>query len=217
MEKERVRGNPAGITNTHVAQNIRAARQAIGMDLRTMSDGLQEAGRKLSPSGISKLEAGDRRVDVDDLTVIAYLLRTTPAALLTPPDEQTTLTGVPEGYEPEEIDRWMRGELVLTDEGLFNYWQQEWVICTDRIHYLETTLAGMTAPDPDDPEKPRANPKTIAAYTERLQTARAREQVIRERGVQIDPTGRVFNAKDYTENYADTHQPGQTTARSTLS
>ena len=25
------------------------------------------------------------------------------------------------------------------------------------------------------------------------------------------------NAKDYTENYADTHQPGQTTARSTLS
>ena len=144
-------------------------------------------------------------------------LRTTPAALLTPPEGQTTLTGVPEEFEPEEIDRWMRGELVLTDEGLFNYWQQEWVICTDRIHYLETTLAGMTAPDPDDPEKPRANPKTIAAYTERLQTARAREQVIRERGVQIDPTGRVFNAKDYTENYADTHQPGQTTARSTLS
>jgi len=213
METERVRGNPAGITNTHVAQNIRAARQAIGMDLRTMSEGLKAAGRKLSTSGISKLEAGDRRVDVDDLTVIAYLLRTTPAALLTPPDEQTTLTGVPEGYEPEEIDRWMRGELVLTDEGLFNYWQQEWVICTDRIHYLETTLAGMTAPDPDDPEKPRANPKTIAAYTERLQTARAREQAIRERGVQIDPTGRVFNAKDYT----DTHQPGQTTARSTLS
>ena len=217
METERVRGNPAGLTNTHVANNIRAARQAIGMDLRTLSDGIAAAGRKLSPSGISKLEAGDRRVDVDDLTVIAYLLRTTPAALLTPPEGQTTLTGVPEEFEPEEIDRWMRGELVLTDEGLFNYWQQEWVICTDRIHYLETTLAGMTAPDPDDPEKPRANPKTIAAYTERLQTARAREQVIRERGVQIDPTGRVFNAKDYTENYADTHQPGQTTARSTLS
>ena len=37
-----------------------------------------------------------------------------------------------------------RGELVLTDEGLFNYWQQEWVICTDRIHHLETTLADMT-------------------------------------------------------------------------
>lgn len=217
METERVRGNPAGITNTHVAQNIRAARQAIGMDLRTMSDGLKAAGRKLSTSGISKLEAGDRRVDVDDLTVIAYLLRTTPAALLTPPDEQTTLTGVPEGYESEEIERWMRGELVLTDEGLFNYWQQEWVICTDRIHYLETTLAGMTAPSKDDPEKTSAHPKTIAAYQERLDTARARARVIRERGVQLDPEGRVFNAVDYIDNYAQTHQPGMTTARSTRS
>lgn len=217
METERVRGNPAGITNTHVAQNIRAARQAIGMDLRTMSDGLKAAGRKLSTSGISKLEAGDRRVDVDDLTVIAYLLRTAPAALLTPPDEQTTLTGVPEGYEPEEIDRWMRGELVLTDEGLFNYWQQEWVICTDRIHHLETTLASMTAPSRDDPEKTQAHPKTIAAYQERLDTARARARVIRERGVQLDPEGRVFNAADYIDNYAQTHQPGTTTARSTRS
>ncbi|WP_165384224.1 helix-turn-helix domain-containing protein [Leucobacter triazinivorans] len=217
MENERVRGNPAGITNTHVAQNIRAARQAIGMDLRTMSDGLHAAGRKMSPSGISKLEAGDRRVDVDDLTVIAYLLRTTPAALLTPPDEQTTLTGVPDGYEPEEIDRWMRGELVLTDEGLFNYWQKEWVICTDRIHHLETTLDGMTTPSKDDPEKTSAHPKTIAAYQERLETARARARVIQERGVQLDPDGRVFNAKDYIDNYADTHRPGQITARSTRS
>ena len=49
-----MRGNPAGITNTHVANNIRAARQAIGMDLRTLSDGIAAAGRKLSPSGISK-------------------------------------------------------------------------------------------------------------------------------------------------------------------
>lgn len=217
METERVRGNPAGITNTHVANNIRTARQAIGMDLRTLSDGISATGRKLSPSGISKLEAGDRRVDVDDLTVIAYLLRTTPAALLTPPDEATTLTGVPDGYEPEEIDRWMRGELVLTEEGLFNYWQQEWVICTDRIHYLESTLEGMTAPSRDDPDKPSAHPKTIAAYQERLETARARARVIRERGVQLDPKGRVFNAADYLDRYDEPHDPSQSTGRSTLS
>ena len=104
---------------------------------------------------------------------------------------------MPSECKPEEIDRWMRGELVLTDEGLFNYWQQEWVICTDRIHHLETTLAGMTAPSRDDPEKPSAHPKTIAAYQERLETARARARVIQERGVQLDPEGRVFNAADY--------------------
>src|SRR5690625_168478 len=206
METERVRGNPAGITNTHVANNIRTARQAIGMDLRTLSDGIAAIGRKLSPSGISKLEAGDRRVDVDDLTVIAYLLRTTPAALLTPPDEQTTLTGVPEGYEPEEIDRWMRGELVLTDDGLFNYWQQEWVICTDRIHYLETTLAGMTAPSQDDPEKTQAHPKTIAAYNERLETARARSRVSHERGEQLDREVRAINDASNNHTYAQTKQ-----------
>ncbi|WP_396658062.1 hypothetical protein [Microbacterium sp.] len=75
----------------------------------------------------------------------------------------------------------------------------------------------MTAPSKDDPEKPSAHPKTIAAYQERLETARARARVIRERGVQLDPEGRVFNAADYIQNYGDTHRPGQTTARSTLS
>lgn len=212
-----MRGNPAGITNTHVAHNIRAARQAIGMDLRTLSDSIADTGRKLSPSGISKMEAGDRRVDVDDLTVLAYLLRTTPAALLTPPDETTALTGVPEGYTPEEIERWMRGELVLTDEGLLNYWQQEWVVCLNRIRFLEDTLEGMTEPQGDDPENTRGAPATIAAYRQRLDTAKARERVIRERGVQIDSTGRVFSAADYLDRYDEPHDPSQSTGRSTLS
>ncbi|WP_448071892.1 hypothetical protein [Georgenia yuyongxinii] len=151
---------------------------------------------------------------MDDLTVIAYLLRTSPAALLTPPDEAPTLTGVPEGYVPEEIDRWMRGELVLTDEGLLNYWQQEWVVCMNRIQLLEGTLKNMTASSADDTEKARrAAPATIAAYTQRLDTAKARERVIRERGVQIDPTGRVFNAADYLDRFEDTHRPSKTTAR----
>jgi len=217
MENKRLRGNPAGITNTHVAANIRAARQAVGMDLRTLSDGIAATGRKLSPSGISKLESGDRRVDVDDLTVIAYLLRTTPAALLTPPGEATTLTGVPEGYIPEEIDRWTRGELVLTDEGLLNYWQQEWVVCMNRVQFLEDTLAGMTRPRADDPGKTAAAPSTIAAYQAQLDTARERRSVIRERGVHIDPTGRVFNAADYMDHYSETHAPSQVTARNSLS
>ena len=192
METERVRGNPAGITNTHVAQNIRAARQAIGMDLRTMSDGLKAAGRKLSTSGISKLEAGDRRVDVDDLTVIAYLLRTTPAALLTPPDEQTTLTGVPEGYEPEEIEMWMQGWLTLTPEGLLTYWQQEWFACQNRIQYYESSL---NIPGSDQ------LPST-ETYRQRLAEQRERARFIRVRGEQIDPTGRVFSGPDFLDRLA---------------
>ena len=191
MENERVRGNPPGVTNSHVAANIRAARLAIGMDLRTMSDALGAAGRKLSPSGISKLENGDRRVDVDDLTVIAYLLRTSPGALLTPPDEQKALTGVPESYLPEEIERWVHGELVLTNEGLLAYWQQEWVQCLSRIQYHETMLrhAVRTETSTDD-------------LTRRLAELKVREQFIREHGVQIDSTGRVFDAANYLERFA---------------
>lgn len=193
METERLRGNPAGITNTHVAANIRAARQAIGMDLRTLSNSIGATGRKLSPSGISKLESGDRRVDVDDLTVIAYILRTTPAALLTPPEDTTTLTGVPEGYLPEEIDKWVRGDLVLTSEGLLHYWQQEWVDCLNRSRFLEETVNRTSR------EGSGAAQATIDAYARQLAEVRARERVVRERGIQVDPTGHVFNAADYLD------------------
>lgn len=66
---------------------------------------LTDGGRKLSPSGISELEAGDRRVDVDDLTVIAYLRRASPAALLAPSDAASGVTGVPEEYLPEQVEK----------------------------------------------------------------------------------------------------------------
>lgn len=196
METERMRGNPAGTSNMHVAANIRAARHAIGMDLRAMSEGLQTTGRKLSTSGISKVENGDRRVDVDDLTAIAYLLRTTPAELLTPPAGAANLTGVPERYLPEEIERWTRGAIVLTDEGLVAYWQQEWVVCMNRIRFLESALERMSSPN--------AAPATVEAYSKQLTEAQAREHVIKERGVQIDPSGRVFNHSDYLDRISST-------------
>ncbi len=196
METERVRGNPPGHTNQYVAGNIRAARQAIGMDLRTMSKLLTDAGRKLSPSGISKLEAGDRRVDVDDLTVIAYLLRTTPAALLTPPDAASGVTGVPGEYLPEEIEKWMQGWLTLTPEGLLTYWQQEWFACQNRIQYYESSLS-----IPGSDQLP-----STETYMQRLAEQRERARFIRVRGEQIDPSGRVFSGPDFLDRLA----PGST-------
>lgn len=49
------------------------------------------------------------------------------------------LTGVPEGYIPEGIDRWMRGNRILTEEGLLHYWQQQWVVSTSRGRSRGTT------------------------------------------------------------------------------
>ena len=109
-------------------------------------------------------------MDVDDLTVIAYLLRTSPAALLTPPDEQTTLTGVPESYLPE-AEKWARGELTLTSEGLLAYWQQEWVQNLSRIQYFESALAHGSPSQASHDD-----------YTQRLAALKERQRLIRERG-----------------------------------
>lgn len=125
METQRVRGNPTGITHKHVAANLRTARQAIGMDVRTAAKRMTEAGRKIAPSGISKIENGDRRVDVDDLTALAYVLNTTPAALLTPPAPSVTLTGVPKTFLPEEIQVWIAGGVKLITADLVRYWKEQ--------------------------------------------------------------------------------------------
>ena len=69
----RQRGNPSGNTNEHVAANVRTARQAIGMDLRSFAELLKATGRTMSASGLSKIENGDRRVDVDDLTAVSSI------------------------------------------------------------------------------------------------------------------------------------------------
>jgi hypothetical protein len=146
-------------------------------------------------SGISKVENGDRRVDVDDLTAIAYHLRTSPAALQTPtrtespesslsrlrsskgltskarntpPAGETTLTGV-----PEEMDKWTRGELTLPNDGLLVYWQQEWVNCLGRIQYFETILAR--------PSPSKATEDPIQVIIKRHPPSLPRQQVDRPR------------------------------------
>ena len=168
METERVRGNPAGITHEHVAQNLRTARQAIGMDVRTAARLMTEAGRKLAPSGISKIENGDRRVDVDDLTALAYILRTTPAALLTPLAEAVTLTGVPESFLPEEIQAWVAGAVKLTTEDLVRYWKEQrfQAINSGRIEQV-------------------GRPREV--YQERYDVQTAREEHATGRLLQLDP------------------------------
>ena len=179
MENERLRGNPAGLTNNYVAQNIRRARQSIGMDLRTLSQRLTEAGRKLSVSGVSKVELGDRRVDVDDLTALAYLLRTTPAALLTPPDEAATLTGVPESCLPEELQAWIAGAVKLTTDDLVRYWKEQRFTAISAKRWAEQMLTSY------DNGQVGVTPREV--YQERYDTQDAREAHATGRLLQLDP------------------------------
>ena len=179
MQTERVRGNPAGITHEHVAQNIRTARQAIGMDVRTAARLMTEAGRKLAPSGISKIENGDRRVDVDDLTALAYIFRTTPAALLTPPAEAVTLTGVPDSFLPEEIQAWVAGSVKLTTDDLVRYWKEQRFLAISSGHWAEEMLAKY------DRGQVGVTPREV--YQERYDRQTAREAEATGRLLQIDP------------------------------
>jgi transcriptional regulator with XRE-family HTH domain len=57
---------------------------------------LPAVGRRITISGLSKIENGDRRIDVDDLMAIAVALDVSPAALLLPrsqPGDVVDVTG----------------------------------------------------------------------------------------------------------------------------
>lgn len=185
MENERLRGNPAGLTNSYVAQNIRRARQSIGMDLRTLSEKLTEAGRKLSVSGVSKVELGDRRVDVDDLTAIAYALGTTPATLLAPPEGESAFTGVPAGHTPGEVQAWLAGATALTHAALVAYWQRQ---AQEALYEVETAKLKLDSYKDSDTATAVFGPH----YQERIERYRERLQHINVRLLQLDPDARPF-------------------------
>lgn len=76
-----------GPTSAAVAANTRRVRERRGLSTYQLSRALQEVGRPITPSAISKLERGERRVDVDDLMALAVVLGVSPSALLLPMDD----------------------------------------------------------------------------------------------------------------------------------
>lgn len=97
MENLRQRGNEIGSTGKTVAQNIARVRKSQQISLKDLEDRLTARGRKISVSGLSKIENEDRRVEVDDLMAIALCLEVSPLGLLLPwgdePDEMVDVTG----------------------------------------------------------------------------------------------------------------------------
>jgi transcriptional regulator with XRE-family HTH domain len=87
---------PAGHT---VAKQIRRIRELDGLSLQELSERLEKIGRPIVPSGLSKIELGNRRVDVDDLVALAAALRTTPNDLLYGPG------AAPAGISQEDYER----------------------------------------------------------------------------------------------------------------
>ena len=59
-----------------------------------LSRRMEKAGRPIPSLGLRRIEAGERRVDVDDLVALALVLGVSPLALLLPQGEQTDTSDV---------------------------------------------------------------------------------------------------------------------------
>lgn len=81
-----------------VAQNVVRIRKARGLNQRELAALLEKYGRPMLATVISKIERGDRRIDVDDLVAFAESLGVTPESLLRPFECQTCHGEPPAGF-----------------------------------------------------------------------------------------------------------------------
>jgi transcriptional regulator with XRE-family HTH domain len=113
-----------GPTAGRVAANLRHLRGRV--TLSELSQRMAKAGRPILPSGLSKIEQGDRSVDVDDLMALAVALGVSPNRLLLTEqardDHEIALT---EHVRQSEANawRWASGERSLQENGEF-LWQE---------------------------------------------------------------------------------------------
>jgi transcriptional regulator with XRE-family HTH domain len=99
-----------------VATNLAALRRRRDVTVRGLSERLARLGVSLQPSGITKIEQGQRSVSVDDLVALAVALNVSPARLLLPDaydDSPAQLT--PEVAVPSARSwRWAEGRAALS-------------------------------------------------------------------------------------------------------
>lgn len=78
-----------------VADRLVSRRGDLGMTQTDLGVAVTEAGRRMGRQAIAEIETGRRRVDVDDVAVLAAVLQTTTAYLmgeLDDPDQRYTST-----------------------------------------------------------------------------------------------------------------------------
>lgn len=119
MTDEQRRARPAaqyGPTAATVATNVKRLRERRGMTIYKLSALLRAAGRPITPAAVGKIERQQRQVTVDDLVVLAAVLRSTPSALLLPltddPSQTVEITGLGDVPADRAWD-WVDGEMPI--------------------------------------------------------------------------------------------------------
>ncbi len=116
-------GTDDGTMNTAaaVARNLAAIRDRRRLTVRQLSQRLSELGEPILPSGITKIEKGQRRVDVSELMALAAALNVSPARLLLPDVGERDLIKITPNMPPQELWLawdWMEGRSSLLADGL---------------------------------------------------------------------------------------------------
>jgi transcriptional regulator with XRE-family HTH domain len=121
-DRQRQRGNDMGPTGRAVAENLKRIRVAAGMTQAQLSEAVREVGYSIPTAAIGKIETRDRRVDVDDLAVLAVALNVSPLGLLMPwtprPTDPVDVTGIAGSDRSIDVWRWATGQtpLVTSDD-----------------------------------------------------------------------------------------------------
>lgn len=116
MSGKEISLGPVGVNITHTVRRIRETRHFSYAEL---SRRLADLGREIPPLGLRRIEAGTRRVDVDDLAALALALNVSPLTLLLP-REGSPLTPQSDWFPAEVIQQWGRGETQLSGD-FFDY------------------------------------------------------------------------------------------------
>lgn len=91
METEKRNRGPAatdiGSAGRDAATNVLRLRKAHGLTVKGLAERLAAKGRPIPASGLTRIELGQRRIDVDDLVALASVFDVTPGQLLLPPSE----------------------------------------------------------------------------------------------------------------------------------
>lgn len=88
-------GGPPGPAGRNVRRNVRRLREQYRWSYREVEERLAQAGRAIPVLGLSAIEAGERRVDVDDLVALTAVFGLTPGELLEPPADCENCHGAP--------------------------------------------------------------------------------------------------------------------------
>ncbi|MFD6860540.1 helix-turn-helix domain-containing protein [Rhodococcus sp. NPDC060090] len=104
--------NPLGPIGEIARQNVSRLREAQRLTYAELSRQLDDLGRPIAQLGLRRIEAGERRIDVDDLVALAVVLKVSPLALILPTDSSALTPDGPE-YRARDIWEWGQGLATL--------------------------------------------------------------------------------------------------------